>query len=264
MNFKMNKILKTICSLAVATSITSSISTSAFAEGEDFKRFYVGGGAGISKMVYSTFKDKSSGTAFILKKPTQLFYGNLGYKVTEDIMVEFSYENKPKYPAVIQLSKKNGGKKAKTSAIAELYLINFIYNLQDIGEIKPYFLIGGGYAKVRVKSTGIASPDLAALNIKANEFAIRDRTSDCLAWQIGVGASKNITEDLSIRLGAKLQVVPAAHLNVKYIDEDATKASLAKAGPAASESDVVYKERKIKKMLGAGEITLGFNYSLPF
>lgn len=263
MNFKMNKILKTICSLAVATSITSSISTSAFAEGDEFKRFYIGGGAGVSKMVYSKFKDKSSGTSFILKKPTQLFYGNIGYKVTEDMMVEFSYENKPKYPAVIQLAEKYGSKKAKTSAIAELYLINFIYNLQDIGEIKPYFLIGGGYAKVRVKSTGIEASDLAAMNIKSNAFAIRDRTSDCFAWQIGVGASKNVTEDLSIRIGAKLQVIPAAHVNVKYVDEDATKAKLL-SGLLRSESDVVYKERKIKKMLGAGEITLGFNYNLPF
>lgn len=254
----MNKILKT-ASLALVTIIAASSSA------EDInKRFYIGGSAGLSKPLKNNFDDKDTKTLFHLQK-SNMFTVDFGYKITPDISVELSYDYKPKYPVKIELSKDNGGESSNTKATNRVFMVNFKYNLNDYAGFTPFFTVGAGLAQVAVKETSI--PLTLPNNISAVKLRTLKHTSNCLAWQVGVGATKNLTEDLSVGISAKLQVAHDIKLKTKFIDDKKTVTNFAAAmgsGRAPTSDDVAYSDAAIKKTLGVGEFTVGFSYNLPF
>jgi hypothetical protein len=79
-------------------------------------------------------------------------------------------------------------------------------------------------------------------------FKIRKNISNCLAWQAGGGLTKDLSSNISIDLGAKLQVVN--DIKVKYDTFDMQAQSFVAQKP-------------IKKTIGVGEFTLGFTFKIP-
>jgi hypothetical protein len=86
------------------------------------------------------------------------------------------------------------------------------------------------------------------LGDKFEFFRIKKNTVNCLAWQIGGGIAKDLSENISIDLGAKLQVVN--DIKVKYDTFDIKAQSFVAQKP-------------IKKTIGVGEFTLGFTFKIP-
>lgn len=257
------KILKNLSILATAALIASS----SFAN-EAEKKFYVGGAIGYSKPLKNKFSDKDSGTTFHLKKST-MYTGSLGYKITPDIAVEFSYDAKPKYPIVIELSKTAGGEKVSSNAKSRIFMLNFVYDLNEIAGFQPFFTVGAGLAQVSVKPTSIPF-DFTALglpNLKGDKASTLKHRANCFAWEIGAGIGKKITDDFSINLAGKIQIAHNLKLKTRSINPAKTQANIAAAvasGRAPTSSDVAYDKGQIKKTLGVGEFTVGFNYNLPF
>jgi opacity protein-like surface antigen len=254
----MKKILKT-----ASIALVSVIAASASAEDVN-KRFYVGGSVGYSKPLKNNFEDKDSKTLFHLKK-SNMFTVNLGYKITPDIAVEFSYDYKPKYPVKIELHKNNGGDIANTQATNRIFMVNFVYDLKEYAGFTPFFTIGAGLAQVEVKQTAI--PYEVIPSLMGEKLRTMKHKSNCFAWQVGLGVAKHVTEDLSVNIAAKMQVAHNIKLKTRQFDRINTATNFVRAGAALrapTSADVAYTNGAIKKTLGVGEFTVGFNYSLPF
>ncbi|MDX1917161.1 MAG: outer membrane beta-barrel protein [Rickettsiaceae bacterium] len=252
----------------------SFASTSTFANSDlseaasSSKNFYIGGFGGVSKTLQRSFTDKATESKFIIKKPSPTFGGFVGYKITPDIMVELSHEQKNNYPITIQLAQKYGGDTASTRAIAKSTMLSFVYNLNDYNGFQPFIKLGVGLEQISLKQTNIDFTFGAApYTFPGYKLKTAKHTSNCLAYEIGLGVSKKITEDFSINLLGKIHVANNAKLKIYTANADATKASAEKtalSGGIPSSSNVVYDLKTIKQTFGVAEITVGFTYNLPF
>ncbi|MDX1923815.1 MAG: outer membrane beta-barrel protein [Rickettsiaceae bacterium] len=256
---------KTFATIATLALLSQSISAQAEElKSKDFKRFYIGGFGGYSKTIDNHFKDKKTNTTFYIKDPSVTYGGLLGYKITEDVMVELSFEQKVKYPVVIQLDKKYGGEKAKSWASADVYMINFVYNLNDFSGIQPFVKIGAGIEQIKLKQTQIMFDLPNGMNVAKLKTA--RHTSNSLAMEFGIGASKKITDDFSLNVSANLHVAKNAKMKVYTFNQDKTTANFLDAYNASrlpTASDVAYDQKTVKQTFGVGEITVGFTYDLP-
>ncbi|NDB82099.1 MAG: hypothetical protein EB127_05060 [Alphaproteobacteria bacterium] len=266
----MKKIIMATCLLAATlTSSQTFANDCKICSEEDFKRFYIGGFGGYSKTAANSFKDKDTGATFHMKEPSPTFGAIVGYKITPDIMVEFSYEQKTKYPVTLTLAEKDGGDKLSSRASASTYMINFVYNLNDYNGFQPFVKLGAGTEQIRLKEATI--PHEISLphglpSVRAPKLKTARYTSNCLALELGVGVSKKITEDFSVNLSGNLHIARNAKMKAYTINEGKTTASIAAAIGSRQQpnaSHVVYDLKTIKQTFGVGEITIGFTYNLP-
>lgn|GEM_PF-3013183 len=271
----MKKIIKSLSVLGVCTLL----STSSFASDETSSagKFFIGGSAGLSTPLKSSFTHKETKAKFGVSH-SPLFSGEVGYHITDDISVSISTDFKVKYGIKFVLPKDAGGESVKSKADNQSFMINFNYDMADIGGFTPFFSVGAGIARFKVKQFNVpfnglnelyaagAGVPVAAFVVArgdfgaASKFATKKHTANCFAWQVGLGVSKPITESLKLNLAAKAQIVHGVSVKYKQFDQDATTKNLLTTGKAIA----VYKEDKLKQLFGTGEITLGFTYDLPF
>ncbi|XVN40345.1 MAG: porin family protein [Rickettsia endosymbiont of Argas persicus] len=212
--------------------------------------FYVGGEGGIVEPVVSKFCHKNSNTDIVLKR-SSMYSGKIGYTIYPQISIEFSATYQPKYRLHYVLPEQNLSNgltilktPGDTKVLSNIYMLNLIYDLQEIKNVTPFVILGGGIAQVKVKPTS-SRWDV----IKGDYFKVRRTHKNCVSWQIGLGISKFITPDFSIDLATKLQT--AYRVKINYDTLDIKTGQFMPAHP-------------IKKTIAVGEFGIGFTYRLPF
>lgn len=239
----MNKILKAALISAAAIYSGSAIADCGCAhhKEKEFNRFYVGAGGGASIPLKNSFKEEPA--TFHLKK-SEMYTGLVGYKITEDIFFELSYDHKDSYGLRIEIPDVNT---ANTKAKSSVYMANVVYHLQDFNSFRPYFVVGVGFSDIKVKPI---KSNARGSSVEA--YSVTPHTSRNFTWQLGLGVSKPVTDNLSLDLSTRMHVAHNLKLKYRAIDKDKLPAT------------VTYKTGSIKKTLGVGEIIAGFTYDLPF
>ncbi|MGX6960156.1 MAG: outer membrane protein [Rickettsia endosymbiont of Pentastiridius leporinus] len=235
---------------AIASIILINNSIYAEENIEERTGFYIGAESGIVKPVVGKFCHKNSNTEIILKK-SSMFSGKIGYTVYPQISLEFSATYQPKYRLHYVLPPQNLSNgltipktPGNTKVLTNIYMLNVIYDLQEIKDLTPFVILGTGIAQVKVKATS------SKWNVINSEyFKVRKTRKNCFAWQAGLGVSKHVTSDFSIDLTAKLQT--AYRVRINYDTLDMKTGQFTPAHP-------------IKKTIGVGEFGIGFTYRLPF
>ena len=283
-----------------AIAVSALLSTSALADccgschAKDNK-FYVGIHGGFSQPLAKKFDDKETKTEIRIKG-SPMIGGMVGYKITDDISLEFVYDHKTKYPAKFVLPAIYGGDITPTKANSNSFMLNFVYNMNDVGGFTPYFNIGAGITTVKVKgftnkmsegfskavSTSVlneittlteAERNTMYFNTEgADKYTVKSFNSKSFSWQIGLGANKEIAQGLTFGLGAALQVTHDVTMKYRSLNTDFTESDIGKyigSGNLSSKeafktSELKYKDGKIKKTIGVAEIVATLKYDLPF
>ncbi len=244
-----------------ALGISALMSTSALAceaGCEDHKgKFYVGGDVGISAPLKAKFEDKDTKSIFSIKK-TPMYTGKVGYRITPDIAIEFAYDYKPTYKLGVKLPESAGGEQETTRARSDAYMLNFIYNMKELSGFQPYFMVGAGIVQVKVKEVAIIGSSGPFTNF--DKFRSLKHTSNSFSWQVGLGVSKALTENLKINISGMIQIANDVVVKYRSFDQDASVANFTTRGSAEN----IYKTGKVKKTFGLAEASIGFTYDLPF
>lgn len=213
----------------------------------DQRFFYIGAEAGIVETVVKKFRH-DSGTDFTLKR-SKMYSGKIGYSFYPQMAIEFSATHHPQYQLNYVLPKQKVAgliipqTPGTTKIISNLYMLNIVYDFDKIKEITPFIILGAGIAQVKVSS---ASSRWNLMDVEY--FRIRNTRSNCFAWQVGLGLSKELSSNFSIDIAVKLQ---AAHsIKINYNTLDMKTQQFIPATP-------------IKKTIGVGEFGIGFTYRLP-
>ncbi len=237
----------------------------------DFHRFYIGGFGGASKTLSNSFKDKETGTTFVMKSPSPFYGAMVGYRITPDISMELSFEQKSRYPVKIQLDPKYGGDKVASRASANAFMLHFVYNLNDYSGFQPFVKLGLGLEQIKLKQANIPLPQIplpqGLLPVTGgHKLRTANHTSNCLAMELGLGVSKKITNEFAVNVGANLHIAKNAKMKAYAFNEDKTKAAFMQKmmnGTQPTANDIVYDMKTIKQTFGVGEISIGFTYDLP-
>ena len=256
------KIIKNT-SLAILASTTMLFSSVVKAEDNYSKYIYVGTDIGLSEPVVKSFVNKDTKAKFRLKQ-SDMFGGRIGYSFYPGMMIELSGTYQPNYGFTYLLPEKDLGinhpilgpikiskTPGRTKVISNVYTLNWIYEIpEQYLKLKPYVIFGAGVARISIKSTFTTTDDLAVLGLGKNfeYFRLRKNTINCFAWQAGGGITKDLSENLSMDFGAKLQVVN--DIKLKYDTLDIKTRSFVSQQP-------------IKKTIGVGEFTIGLNFKVP-
>jgi len=246
----------------LVSAILLSINSANANNAED-RYIYIGIELGISEPVVKNFVDKDTDAKFRLKQST-MFGARIGYSFYPGMMIEISGTYQPKYGLTYLLPVKSTGinipglgaldipeTPGRTKVSGNVYTANFIYEFSPVfAQVKPYVILGAGIARVSIKPTTTTTPALAILGLgnKFEFFRIKKNTVNCLAWQAGGGLARDLSENISVDFGAKLQVVN--DIKVKYDTFDIKTQSFVAQKP-------------IKKTIGVGEFTLGFTFKIP-
>jgi len=212
-----------------------------------FQKFlYIGGEAGLVEPVQRKFQHKESKTDLTLKK-SAMYSGKIGYSFYPNMAIEFSATYHPRYRLAYVLPEKDMGNghpipktPGQTKVVSNIYMVNLIYDLKSLNGFTPFVIMGAGLAQVKVKS---ASSSWSSMEF----FKVNTTKTNCFAWQAGIGISKNITENFSLDVTAKLQAIH--NIKAKYDTFDLPSAKFVPASP-------------IKKTIGVGEFGIGFTYKL--
>ncbi|HJD60731.1 MAG TPA: outer membrane beta-barrel protein [Rickettsia endosymbiont of Columbicola hoogstraali] len=212
--------------------------------------FYIGGEGGVVEPVISKFRHKHSDTEIILKR-ADMYSGKIGYTIYPQISVEFSATYQPKYRLHYVLPPQNLSNgltipktPGNTRVFSNIYMLNLIYDLEEMNGITPFVIIGGGIAQVKVKPTS-SKWDV----INSDYFNVRKTHKNCAVWQVGLGVSKSLSSNFSVDLTAKLQTVYRVSINYDTLD---------------MKTGQFLPAKPIKKTIGVGEFGIGFTYRLPF
>ena len=212
---------------------------------------YIGGSVGISEPVVKAFSDKDTGAKFRMKQ-SRMMSAYVGYSFYPNMMIEISAEYKPKYNFAYLLPATNFTPitPGRTQVSSNIYMLNLIYQAdKELMGLKPYVTFGAGLARINIKQATSSADFFVAQRINNGEFfRIKKNTVNCLAWQVGGGFVRELSENIDIDFGMKLQVVN--DIKLKYDNLDQTTGAYAAQKP-------------IKKTIGVGEFTLGFTFKLP-
>jgi opacity protein-like surface antigen len=257
------KIVRKHTRTGLLTSVILLSMNSANANNAEDRYIYIGTELGISEPVVKSFVDKDTDAKFRLKQSTMVG-GRIGYSFYPNMMIELSATYQPKYGLTYLLPVKSTGinipgigaidipeTPGRTKVSSNVYTANFIYEFSPVyAQVKPYVILGAGIARLSIKPTTTTTPALAILGFsnKFEFFRIKKNTINCLAWQIGGGIGRDLSENISMDIGAKLQVVN--DIKVKYDTFDIKTQSFVAQKP-------------IKKTIGVGEFTLGFTFKIP-
>lgn len=205
MKFYNNKYLYIKAIKSIILILFLLISNVSCARDEDLT-YYLGlyGGASLPLKHHFmiSYKDKNTDQIQNIKTDiakSYMFSVSVGHKISEGSSLEFSFDWKPQYPMSINL----GGQTLDTNALAYIGMIDFIYDLANIANIKPYFLVGTGVANVRITEQSIE-----------NTFTLNKNNKFALAFQFGLGARYKINNQISFDLATRLQGI--SNVAIKY------------------------------------------------
>lgn len=255
----MKQIVQKIKITLLAGSVLLLVNV-AFANDADDRYLYIGSELGLSEPVVKTFVHKDSDTKMRLKQ-SRMYGGRIGYAFYPGMMIELSATHQPKYRLAYRLPSKDLSSlvpglaipetPGETRVSANVFTLNLLYEMQEqFAGVKPYVIFGAGVAKISIKPT-ISTTDVFAplgLGNKVTFFKIKKNNIDCFAWQVGGGFSRDLSDNFSVDIGAKLQVVN--DIKIKYDTLDPANQTFSPAKP-------------IKKTIGVGEFTLGFTFKIP-
>lgn len=229
-------------------------SSSSFASDADERYIYIGSEFGVSDPVIKKFSHKTDeGHNRLSLKRSVMYGGRIGYSFYPDMMIELSITHQPRFnmgyilPENTPIAKTHG----TTKVTGNVFTLNLIYEIpQQVVGMKPYVIFGAGLAQVLIKPSASKTDNLVPLGFPENFtfFKVRKYKNNCFVWQAGVGVVKNLGNNISIDVGAKLQVVN----NIKFKYDVLNKAT-GNVDPA----------QPIKKTIGTGEFTIGLTYKIP-
>jgi opacity protein-like surface antigen len=242
----MNKLLKILSTIYICFLVFTNAQADEIKADQRF--FYIGTEAGIVVPVVKRFRH-DSGTNFTLKS-SKMYSGKIGYSFYPQMAVEFSVTRQPRYRLHYVLPQKDVApgliipKTPGTTRVeSNLYMLNLVYDFDKVKEITPFVILGAGIAQVKVSSTS-SRWDL----IDVEYFRIRNTRSNCFAWQVGLGLSKELSSNFSIDIAVKLQAAHSIKINYDTLD---------------METQQFIPATPIKKTIGVGEFGIGFTYRLP-
>ena len=255
----MKQIVQKIKITLLAGSVLLLVNV-AFANDADDRYLYIGSELGLSEPVVKTFVHKDSDTKMRLKQ-SRMYGGRIGYAFYPGMMIELSATHQPKYRLAYRLPSQDLSSlvpglaipetPGETRVSANVFTLNLLYEMQEqFAGVKPYVIFGAGVAKISIKPT-ISTTDVFAplgLGNKVTFFKIKKNNIDCFAWQVGGVFSRDLSDNFSVDIGAKLQVVN--DIKIKYDTLDPANQTFSPAKP-------------IKKTIGVGEFTLGFTFKIP-
>jgi opacity protein-like surface antigen len=230
----------------------------AFANNASDRYIYIGSELGLSEPVVKKFVHKESNTKMRLKQ-SRMYGGRIGYAFYPGMMIELSATHQPKYRLAYRLPAKPLAlgltipeTPGETRVSANVFTLNLLYEMQEqFAGFKPYVIFGAGVARISIKPTTSTTDRFAPLGAGNNVtfFKIKKNNIDCFAWQVGGGFSRDLSDNFSIDIGAKLQVVN--DIKIKY--DTLNSPTTGTFSPA----------KPIKKTIGVGEFTLGFTFKIP-
>jgi opacity protein-like surface antigen len=232
---------------------------------------YIGVNAGLSEPVVKSFKYKDSTTkkeTMIRLKQSHIYGARVGYSFYPNMMVEIAGSYQPKYRLAYRLphvdlqiptplglaSTSIPATNGTTRVSANIYMLNFIYEMQKMTSlgVKPSVMFGVGLAQISIKpTTSYWQPPLPfSLSLGNNVpfFRIKKSNENKFVWQVGVGLSRDLARNVSLDLGAKMQVIH--DIKIKYEQLSIEQGGFVNATP-------------IKKTIAVGEFTVGLTYKLP-
>jgi opacity protein-like surface antigen len=253
----MKQVINKVKVAFLASTILLS-SNVAFANNAEDRYVYIGGELGLSEPIVKRFAHEAKhGTTRMRLKQSKMFGGRIGCAFYPGMMLELSGTHQPKYRLAYRLPSSNVNgvtipqTPGETKVSANVFTLNLIYEMQEqfVG-VKPYVIFGAGLAQVSIRPTFSTTNAFSAFGLGDNlpYFKVRKNKINCYVWQAGLGFTKDLGDNFSIDLGAKLQVVN--DIKIKYDTLDMHTQSFVAAKP-------------IKKTIGVGEFTLGFTFKLP-
>lgn len=256
----MKKQIQKVALLAITPAILASSSLTAAANAED-RYMYLGVEGGISEPVVKDFEETvGTLTTKMRLKQSRMYGGRVGYSFYPGMSVELSVRHQPKYKLAYRLPSYNltlaPGMDVKINEIpgmtkisADEIMLGLVYQFQDqYAGLKPYVIFGAGVSKLHIRAKDAETDALVPYGQgMQTTFRVKDNKMNCFSWQFGGGIVRDITDNFSIDLGAKLRVVNG--IKLKYDISDG-------AGGFK-------RQKAIKKTLGVGEFTLGFLFKLP-
>ncbi len=252
----MNKIIK-IFILTGVMYITNAIANDVSA----LDRYvYIGAEFGLADPIVKSFKH-STGTTIKLNKST-MYGGRVGYSFYPGMMIELSGTHRPKYKLSYILPMRTPSpaitiaeKPGSTEVASKVFMASLIYEMNKMTPIgiKPYVIFGAGISQISIKPTSSAfTPPANLVPVLGNNdfvyFKLQKHNHNRFAWQAGVGIKKDLTDDFSVDLAAKMQVVHNIKLKYQVVDF----------------ATLAFGETKnITKTIGLGEFTFGLIYKIP-
>lgn len=234
----MNKLL----SIAI---IFSMFSLGSIAWGEeinaDQRFFYLGAEAGLAEPINR--KIRRNKDIRLRLEESNIYSGKIGYSFYPQIAIEFAASHQPKYqlkyfaPKAFGTSLRSRG---KTKLTFNIYMLSLIYNLTTYNGFTPFITLGGGVAKAKVKAGSSSFMGREVVRIS-------NITTNCPAWQVGIGTSKAITTNFAVDLAIKFQAIKNAKIKYSRLDS----------------LDLPKPEATIKKTISALEFGIGFTYKIP-
>ncbi|WP_425360281.1 MULTISPECIES: outer membrane protein [unclassified Candidatus Tisiphia] len=243
----MNKLAKILSTIYIGSLFFTNAQADEVNPEADQRFFYIGTEAGIVQPVVKKFRH-DSGTDFTLKR-SKMYSGKIGYSFYPQMAIEFSATHHPQYRLNYVLPKQEVAgliipqTPGATKIISNLYMLNIVYDFDKIKEMTPFVILGAGIAQVKVSS---ASSRWKLMDVEY--FRIRTTDSNCFAWQVGLGLSKDLSSNFSVDIAVKLQAAHSIKINYDTLDMQTQKFI-----PAIP----------IKKTIGVGEFGIGFTYKLP-
>jgi opacity protein-like surface antigen len=256
----MKKQIQKVTLMAITPAILASSSLTVAANAED-RYVYLGVEGGISEPVVKDFEETvGTLTTKMRLKQSRMYGGRVGYSFYPGMSVELSVRHQPKYKLAYRLPAYSvavaPGVNVNVAEIpgitkisADEIMLGLVYQFQDqYAGLKPYVIFGAGVSKLHIRAQDAETNAFVPYGGGVQTtFRIKDNKIKCFSWQFGGGIVRDITDNISIDLGAKLRVVNG--IKLKYDVSDG-------AGG-------FNRQKPIKKTLGVGEFTLGFLFKLP-
>lgn len=247
----MNQTLNKIKVISLASSILLSTTIASASNAED-RHIYIGTEWGVSEPVVKGFKETVEGkTTRMRLKQSRMYGGRVGYSFYPGMMIELSGTHQPKFRLAYRLPKDplNIEHTGQARISANVFTLNFIYEAdKQFAGIKPYVLLGAGVAKTIIHAAGTSHDYTAGRGEVTQVITIHKSTKNNFVYQFGGGVTRDLGNNLSLDLGAKMQVIQ--DLKLKYSAHDQGTNTLKVAKP-------------IKKTIGVGEFTLGLTFKFP-
>lgn len=242
----MDKRLKIL--LVAACYLLSACTIYADEIAVDQRFIYIGSELGLVKPLKRKFDYKhhdNSKTAITLNQST-MYGARVGYNFYPKMAIECSATHQPKFKLGYVLPGQDFGDGVAvrtagiTKVVSNIYMVNLLYDLESFKGFTPFVRLGVGLAQIKVKAT-----DSSHNGVKF--FRINSNNTNCFAWQVGIGFSKQIAGNLSVDAGVKLQVVKQVKINYDTVDM----------------THKFVPSKPIKKNIGVSEFAIGFNYKIP-
>jgi opacity protein-like surface antigen len=208
----------------------------------DQRFYYFGAEAGIVEPVQRSFRHVDTNSKITLKR-SAMYSGKVGYSFYPQMAFEFSGTYQPTFKLGYQLPEYSPlpSLSGKTKVTSQIYMLNLVYDLKSYEGFTPFVIGGVGIAKLQIKPTSTSF-------MNTEIFRIKKSNPSCLAWQVGLGVSREVVENLTVDLAGKLQSVH--NIKVQY----------EKINPMTGRFE---SPNTIKKTIGVWEIGIGFTYKFP-